>query len=85
MEGYSIVKQLGKGGMGTAYAVRKAKSHQAGFLVLKMVTCDNIQEGNAAMKEAKILSGLNHVHIVRYKDVFIHSEKGLMQICTIME
>ena len=39
MDTYTLVKQLGKGGMGVAWAVRKKNTHEAGFLVLKQVTC----------------------------------------------
>jgi serine/threonine protein kinase len=71
--------------MGTAWAVRKKKSHEAGFLVLKQVTCNDMNEGNVALREAAVLRSLNHMHIVRYRDVFIAEDKGLLQICTVME
>jgi hypothetical protein len=82
---HPTLTQLGKGGMGTAWAVRKKKSHEAGFLVLKQVTCNDMNEGNVALREAAVLRSLNHMHIVRYRDVFIAEEKGLLQICTVME
>ena len=51
-----MVRQLGKGGMGTAYCVRSNDgSCGGGFLALKKVACRNIAEGNAALGEAKTL------------------------------
>jgi serine/threonine protein kinase len=54
MEGYEIVRQLGKGGMGTAYCVRK-HSGDGGFLAVKQVAVKNVAEGNEALREAKTL------------------------------
>jgi hypothetical protein len=56
MEAYDVVRQLGKGGMGTAYCVRSTDgSGGGGFLALKKVACRNVAEGNAALGEAKTL------------------------------
>ena len=29
--------------------------------------------------------GLSHRNVVRYHDVFLHSDDGLMNVCTVME
>ena len=66
-----MVRQLGQGGMGTAYCVRsKDGSGGGGFLALKKVACRNAAECNAAMGEAKTLQGLSHRNVVRYHNVF---------------
>lgn len=57
-----MVRQLGKGGMGTAYCVRRNDgSGSGGFLALKKVACRNVAEGNAALGEAKTLQV--HIHM----------------------
>ena len=59
-----MVQQLGKGGMGTAYCVRRNDgSGSGGFLALKKVACRNVAEGNAALGEAKTLQVIfTYVH-----------------------
>jgi len=84
MEAYEVVRQLGKGGMGTAYCVRP-KAGSSGFLALKQVACQSTAEGNDALREAKMLQSLSHHNIVRYHDVFLHMDGGLLQVCTVME
>ena len=84
MEAYDVVRQLGKGGMGTAYCVRK-KMGSGGFLALKQVACQSTAEGNDALREAKMLQSLSHHNVVRYHDVFLHMDGGLLQVCTVME
>lgn len=89
MDNYEIVKQLGKGGLGIAYAVRKTNTFApSGFLVLKKVACSTSAEGNAALREAQILQSLSHPNVVKYHDVFLHkdeNERNVMQVCTVME
>ncbi|EKX38854.1 hypothetical protein GUITHDRAFT_76837, partial [Guillardia theta CCMP2712] len=82
---YEVVRQLGKGGMGVAYIVRSKDSSVTGFLALKQVHCQSKQEGTGALKEAKILRSLSHVNVVRYHDVFLHLERGMQFVCTVME
>ena len=84
MDGYEVVRQLGKGGMGTAYCVRRSDG-DGGFLALKQVACRNTSEGNDALREAKTLQALTHKNVVRYHDVFLHMDAGLLQVCTVME
>ena len=82
-----MVRQLGKGGMGTAsHCVRsKDGSGGGGFLALKKVACRNAAECNAALCEAKTLQGLSHRNVVRYHNVFLHSGDGLVHACIVME
>jgi NIMA (never in mitosis gene a)-related kinase 1/4/5 len=84
MEQYDVRQQLGKGGMGTAFLVTR-KNQPSFRLALKCVWCQDEREGNDALREAKILQSLQHPHIVRYEDVFLHNDNGTMQVCTIME
>jgi serine/threonine protein kinase len=84
MDKYEVLKQLGKGGMGTAYMVRR-KDDASTVLAIKQVACQNTDEGNKALREAKMLQAMSHAHVVAYVDVFLNMEQGLLQVCTVME
>ena len=43
-------------------------------IALKQVACQNTDEGNEALREAKTLQGLSHHNVVRYNDVFLHMD-----------
>ena len=49
------------------------------------VACSNSDDGNKALREAKILEGIDHTNIVAYVDVFLNMDQGLLQVCTVME
>ena len=71
---------LGKGDFGTAYCVRK-KMGSGGFLALKQVACQSTADSNDALQEAEMLQSLSHHKVVRYHDVFLQMDGGLLQVC----
>ena len=79
---YRIRKELGSGGYGRAHLVmRQGKPY-----VLKVVGCDSINEANAALTEAACLQRLNHPHVVRFEDVFLHRhDNGGCSVSIVME
>ena len=79
---YRIRKELGTGGYGRAHLVmRQGKPY-----VLKVVGCDSINEANAALTEASCLQRLNHPHVVRFEDVFLHRhDNGGCSVSIVME
>jgi len=79
---YRVRKELGTGGYGRAQLVmRQGKPY-----VLKLVGCDSINEANAALTEASCLQRLNHPHIVRFEDVFLHRhDNGGCSVSIVME
>ena len=79
---YRIRKELGSGGYGRAHLVmRQGKPY-----VLKEVGCDSINEANAALTEAACLQRLNHPHVVRFEDVFLHRyDNGVCSVSIVME
>eukprot|EP00802_Teleaulax_amphioxeia_P011101 Tamp_11131.p1 GENE.Tamp_11131~~Tamp_11131.p1 ORF type:complete len:568 (+),score=102.68 Tamp_11131:53-1756(+) len=84
MDKYEVLKQLGKGGMGTAYMVRR-KAEPGSFLAIKQVACADDSAANRALREAKMLQAIEHANIVAYVDVFLNMDQGLLQVCTVME
>ena len=85
MERYEVCEQLGKGGMGTAYKCKLKGDHSTRFLAIKQVACEGTHDGNKALREAKMLQGIQHTNVVAYVDVFLNMDKGLLQVCTVME
>ncbi|EKX53160.1 hypothetical protein GUITHDRAFT_64350 [Guillardia theta CCMP2712] len=53
--------------------------------VIKRVPCPSIRAGNDALQEAKFLQSLDHPHVVKYVDVFLHQEGQELEVCTVME
>ena len=83
MDDFDIIKKLAQGGQGSTLLVKKKGNSRA--FVLKQCKCENIGEANNALKESKVLQGLQHQHIVRYNDVFLHEDGRYLVICTLME
>ena len=52
---------------------------------MKCVSCAGEREGSERLIEAKFLQMLAHQHIVRYDDLFLHSDKGILQVCIVVE
>ena len=79
---FRIRKELGTGGYGRAHLVmRQGKPY-----VLKVVGCGSINEANAALTEASCLQRLNHPHIVRFEEVFLHRhDNGGCSVSIVME
>lgn len=71
------ITPLAKGGMGNVYkAVRRADNR---VFALKKVNLDKMSsvDRQTAIDEARVLSQLNHPHVIKYYDSFIDSEKHL--------
>ena len=51
----------------------------------QQVVCQNEKEGDNAKAEASTLRSISHPNIVAYVDVFLATEQGLLQVCTVME
>ena len=79
MEAYVTEKALGRGAMGAVFLVRrKADSLK---LALKTVAITSARDRTLALNELAILRSLDHVHIVRFVDSFVHKE----ELCIAME
>ena len=63
MERYEVCEQLGKGGMGTAYKCKLTGDHSNKFLAIKLVACEGTHDGNKALREAKMLQGIQHTNV----------------------
>ena len=80
---YDVLNQLAKGGQGTTSRVRRKRDNSV--WVLKESFVDSTKAGNAALREAKTLQALNHPHINRYHDVFLHQDDAQLVVCMVME
>ncbi|XP_071083384.1 poly(ADP-ribose) glycohydrolase-like [Haliotis cracherodii] len=70
MAEYTLVKLLGKGGFGVVYLIKDTKSDEV--LALKTVDLDKASDDEKAFaeKEAKLMRGLEHSHVVQYVDSY---------------
>ena len=79
MENYSQERALGRGAMGAVFLVRR---HADGLqLALKTVAITSTRDRALALNELAILRSLEHVHIVRFVDSFVHKD----DLCIAME
>jgi serine/threonine-protein kinase len=68
--GYEIVRLLGQGGMGAAYeAIHKARRERVAVKVMMPSTLPTEHAMQLFLREASILSQLNHPGIVRFHEV----------------
>eukprot|EP00118_Oscarella_pearsei_P014030 m.117462 g.117462 ORF g.117462 m.117462 type:complete len:597 (+) comp37614_c0_seq2:26-1816(+) len=72
---YRIERRLGSGNFGTAHLVADLKAG-GDFKVLKEIPLGDVQAGETvtAAREAKLLSKLDHPHIVKFHDSFLDGE-----------
>ena len=77
MEGYTRVKQIGKGNMGVCHL---AKNKEGGLVVLKQVHIGKMgkKEKAQATSEANVLKSLRHPNIVGYIDSWVTKSDNLM-------
>ena len=68
---FTIIKELGKGGFGRAYLVRR--NSDGVELCLKEIPLKEGVCSEETEREAKMLSELNHEHIIKYYGSFIES------------
>ncbi|XP_035690440.1 serine/threonine-protein kinase Nek3-like isoform X1 [Branchiostoma floridae] len=81
MEDYEILTQLGKGASGAVFLARKAYTKK--MLALKKIQVDTSRKTRtkeSLLREAKILSKLQHSHIVAYHDSFFDKEEEYLYI-----
>mmetsp|Transcript_59029 Transcript_59029/g.138935 ORF Transcript_59029/g.138935 Transcript_59029/m.138935 type:complete len:441 (-) Transcript_59029:453-1775(-) len=87
MNRYDLLEKLGSGGFATVFRTRR-KADQRIF-ALKKVACQNLEDANSALGEAKMLLELDHKHIVNYHDFFLHEElehgKRKLFVCHVMD
>ena len=78
MQNYEQVKVLGEGGFGKAILARQKSDNK--MCVIKEVRLSSLKQKdrNEALKEAKVLSSLNHPNIVKYITSF--QERGCFYI-----
>jgi len=72
---YRVEKRLGSGSFGTVYLVEDARN-KGEWKVLKEIFVGELQPDETvdAMREAKLLSTLNHPNIVKFLDSFVDGE-----------
>ncbi|KAK3085292.1 hypothetical protein FSP39_001166 [Pinctada imbricata] len=76
---YEVVRRLGKGNFGTAYLCKDLRSKQGDdyeLKVLKEISVGELQPDETvdAVREARVLSKLNHPSIVKFHDSFIDGD-----------
>eukprot|EP00735_Rhodelphis_limneticus_P010229 TRINITY_DN294_c0_g1::TRINITY_DN294_c0_g1_i1::g.1614::m.1614 TRINITY_DN294_c0_g1::TRINITY_DN294_c0_g1_i1::g.1614 ORF type:complete len:295 (+),score=81.35,sp/P93101/CDC2_OXYRB/75.17/5e-164,Pkinase/PF00069.20/2.5e-79,Pkinase_Tyr/PF07714.12/2.7e-32,Kinase-like/PF14531.1/6.8,Kinase-like/PF14531.1/0.00085,Kdo/PF06293.9/0.0018,APH/PF01636.18/3.5e+02,APH/PF01636.18/0.032,Choline_kinase/PF01633.15/0.24 TRINITY_DN294_c0_g1_i1:64-948(+) len=76
MENYSKVEKIGEGTYGVVYKATDKTTHEV--VALKKIRLESEEEGvpSTAIREISLLKELQHVNIVRLRDV-IHSENKL--------
>jgi len=85
---YELGEKLGSGGFATVWKARRRTDGKT--FALKKVSCDNLDDANAALGEARMLLELDNRYIVRYHDFFLQedSEKGgkrKLHVCHVMD
>jgi serine/threonine-protein kinase len=73
LPGYDIVRKLGQGGMGIVYlALHQATREQVAVKIVVPESTSNQRAMNLFLREARVLSQLNHPHIVRFREMALH-------------
>jgi serine/threonine-protein kinase len=87
VDGYQIVRRLGRGGMGEVYeAVRAGPGGFRRPVALKQLIGDAAIHGDSVQRfltEARILSGLDHVNVIEVYDV-IAAERGYVMVMELL-
>mmetsp|Transcript_38908 Transcript_38908/g.97425 ORF Transcript_38908/g.97425 Transcript_38908/m.97425 type:complete len:468 (+) Transcript_38908:290-1693(+) len=73
MDKYEVGSKLGSGGFATVYLGRRKADGKT--VAIKKIECENFDDANQALTEGKMLLELDHTHVVRYYDFFLHQEK----------
>mmetsp|Transcript_37521 Transcript_37521/g.91198 ORF Transcript_37521/g.91198 Transcript_37521/m.91198 type:complete len:276 (-) Transcript_37521:840-1667(-) len=73
MDKYEVGSKLGSGGFATVYLGRRKADGKT--VAIKKIECENFDDANQALTEGKMLLELDHPHVVRYYDFFLHQEK----------
>eukprot|EP01091_Cochliopodium_minus_P007871 TRINITY_DN1775_c0_g1_i2.p1 TRINITY_DN1775_c0_g1~~TRINITY_DN1775_c0_g1_i2.p1 ORF type:complete len:692 (+),score=142.83 TRINITY_DN1775_c0_g1_i2:1438-3513(+) len=81
INGYKVIKFLGKGGFGEVYLVEKEKYLYA----LKTINCNSSREVESATKEANILKNINHDYIVKFHNSFHFQKENENYLAILMD
>jgi len=70
IEGYEIIRELGRGGMGVVYlATRSADSSQVALKTIRPAAGGSGREVKRFLREAAILRKLQHAHVVAFHEM----------------
>ena len=73
--GYTIIKELGRGGMATVYlAMQQSLDRKVALKVMSPALLADESFGNRFLREAKIVAKLSHPNIIPIYDVGTHNE-----------
>ncbi len=76
IQGYTIQREIGKGGMATVYLATQESLHRDVVLkILDDVKMDDSDLGERFMAEGRILASLNHPNIITIYDIGIANER----------
>lgn len=79
--GYTIEKELGAGGMATVYlATQKSFGRKVALKVLSPALLSNSEAAARFVREARIIAGFSHPHIVPVYDVGSHDNLSYMSM-----
>mmetsp|Transcript_22014 Transcript_22014/g.61099 ORF Transcript_22014/g.61099 Transcript_22014/m.61099 type:complete len:773 (+) Transcript_22014:275-2593(+) len=70
MENYNIMGMIGQGQYGTAHKVAHVRDGK--LYCMKRIPMSKHDDANGAMREAHLLSTLNHPNVLGYKESFLH-------------
>ena len=75
IQGYKILREIGKGGMATVYlAVQESLHRNVVLKILDDVKVDNSDLGERFLAEGRILASLNHPYIITIYDIGIAND-----------
>ena len=81
---FTDFKQLGKGGFGFVYLARRTTDNT--FACIKTISLKKGSSDKHSLEEAKTLSKLDHVNIIKYYDSFTaETELAGKVLCIVME
>ena len=80
MDGYTKLRIIGTGSFGTVWLIR-SKLNQRNYVLNEIPLSVKEKKRTFVLNEVKVLSGLRHKNIIRYKEAFFNN--GLL--CITME
>lgn len=83
MERYTKIRNIGKGNMGQVMLVRCNEDSKLYIMKLIDLSKMNKKERTASLNEAKVLSSLNHLNVIKYVDSFL--SRKTEHLCIVME
>eukprot|EP00906_Rhabdomonas_costata_P011773 RCo016753 len=83
MEKYTKIRNIGKGNMGQVMLVRCNDDGKLYIMKLIDLSKMNKKERTASLNEAKVLSSMNHLNVIKYIDSFL--SRKTEHLCIVME